>query len=193
MNVGVLALQGDVREHVEALRDLGVEPDLVKLPRDLAGLQGLIIPGGESTTIGKLMVIYDLLEPIRSRITAGTMAAWGTCAGMILLSKDAGRHDQPLIKVMDTCIERNAFGSQVDSFEAEVPIHGIDGGPFPAVFIRAPVVAAVGSNVEVLGRLPADERIVAIRQESMLATSFHPEIVQDRRLHQYFLSLCSLV
>ena len=120
------------------------------------------------------MVIYDLLEPIRSRITAGTMAAWGTCAGMILLSKDAGRHDQPLIKVMDTCIERNAFGSQVDSFEAEVPIHGIDGGHFPAVFIRAPVVAAVGSNVEVLAGSPPTSALSQSGRNQCLRLHFIP-------------------
>ncbi len=193
MNVGVLALQGDVREHVEALRELGVDADLVKLPRDLEDLQGIIIPGGESTTIGKLMVIYDLLEPIRERILTGKLAAWGTCAGMILLAKDVDGHDQPLFRVMDIGIRRNAFGSQVDSFEADVRVRGIEGGLFPAVFIRAPVVSSVGPNVDVLGRLPSDGSIVAIQQELMFATAFHPEIVKDRRLHRYFLTLCSLV
>ena len=191
MKVGVLALQGDVREHVAALSDLGVDAELVKLPRDLAGLRGIIIPGGESTTIGKLMDTYDLLEPIRDRILAGTMAAWGTCAGMILLSKDIGERCQPLLRVMDIGVQRNAFGSQVDSFEADVPIREIAGGPFPAVFIRAPVVDRVGPSVEVLGRLPSDGSVVAIRQGAMLATAFHPEIVKDRRLHRYFLTLCS--
>ena len=190
MKVGVLALQGDVREHVAALSDLGVDAEQVKLPRDLEGLRGIIIPGGESTTIGKLMVTYDLLEPIRDRILAGTMAAWGTCAGMILLSKDTGERSQPLLGVMDIGVQRNAFGSQVDSFEADVPIRGIAGGPFPAVFIRAPVVDRVGPSVEVLGRLPSNGAVVAIRQEAMFATAFHPEIVQDRRLHRYFLTLC---
>ena len=193
MNVGVLALQGDVREHVAALRELGVAAALVKLPRDLAGVRGLIIPGGESTTIGKLMVSYDLVEPIRARILAGKMAAWGTCAGMILLSRDVGAGEQPLLKLMDTRIERNAFGSQVDSFEADVPLRCLDGAPFPAVFIRAPVVESVGPNVEVLGRLPSTGAIVAIQQNALLATAFHPEIVDDRRLHQYFLTLCSQV
>jgi 5'-phosphate synthase pdxT subunit len=193
MNVGILALQGDVREHAVALQDLGVEAKLVKLPRDLEGLQGIIIPGGESTTIGKLMVIYDLLDPIRDRIASGRLAAWGTCAGMILLSKDIGESEQPLLKVMDTCIQRNAFGSQVDSFEADVPIRGLDDGLFPAVFIRAPVVRSVGPHVTVLGRLPADGCIVAIQQDTMLATAFHPEMVDDRRLHQHFLTMCSAV
>ena len=193
MNVGVLALQGDVREHVDALRELGVDAKLVKLPRDTEDLQGLIIPGGESTTIGKLMVIFDLLEPIRQRIQSGKMAAWGTCAGMILLSKDVSEHDQPLLNVMDTRIQRNFFGSQLDSFEADVPICCIDGEPFPAVFIRAPTVESVGQNVEVLARLPSDGSIVAIQQDTMFATAFHPEIVSDRRLHQYFLTLCSQV
>ena len=193
MNVGVLALQGDVREHVEALGDLGVDANLVKLPRDLEDLQGIIIPGGESTTIGKLMVFYDLLEPIRDRICAGKLAVWGTCAGMILLAKNVDGHDQPLFRVMDVDIQRNAFGSQIDSFESEVVIRSIEGGPFPAVFIRAPVVRSVGPNVDVLGRLPSDGSIVAIQQERMFATAFHPEIVKDRRLHRYFLTLCSLV
>ena len=174
MKVGVLALQGDVREHVEALSDLGVTATLVKLPRDLEGVRGIIIPGGESTTIGKLMETYDLIEPLRDRILAGTMAAWGTCAGMILLSRDTGDQTQPLLRVMDIGVQRNAFGSQVDSFEADVPIQGIAGGPFPAVFIRAPVVSAVGPSVEVLGRLPSDESVVAIRQEAMFATSLSP-------------------
>lgn len=193
MKVGVLALQGDVREHVEALSDLGVTAKLVKLPRDLENVQGLIIPGGESTTIGKLMVTYDLIEPIRDRILAGTMAAWGTCAGMILLAKDTGEQSQPLLQVMDIGVQRNAFGSQVDSFEADVPIQGMEGGPFPAVFIRAPIVSSVGPHVEVLGRLPSTGNVVAIRQEAMFATSFHPEIVKDRRLHRYFLTLCTQV
>lgn len=189
----MLALQGDVREHEIALRDLGIDAYQVRLPRDLEGLQGLIIPGGESTTIGKLMVIFDLLEPIRQRIQAQQMAVWGTCAGMILLAKDVGEGVQPLLRVMDTRIQRNAFGSQVDSFETEVPVSCLAGGPFPAVFIRAPRVDAVGPGVEVLGRLPADGGIVAIQQDLMLATAFHPEIVSDRRLHQYFLSLCAQV
>ena len=193
MKVGVLALQGDVREHVTALRDLGVEAAQVKLPRDLEGVQGLIIPGGESTTIGKLMVIYDMVEPIRERILAGAMAAWGTCAGMILLANDIGVHEQPLLSVMDTRIRRNAFGSQVESFEADVPLRCIEGEPFPAVFIRAPVVEAVGPDVEVLGRLPSNGCMVAIQQGTVLATAFHPEIVADRRLHQYFLTLCARV
>ncbi len=193
MNVGVLALQGDVREHVAALRELGVDAKLVKLPKDLKDVQGLIIPGGESTTIGKLMVIFDLLEPIRHRIQAGTMAAWGTCAGMILLSKNVNDHDQPLLNVMDSRIQRNSFGSQIDSFEADIPIQCIDGEPFPAVFIRAPTVESVGPHVEVLARLPADGRIVAIQQDTMFATAFHPEIVSDRRLHQHFLTLCNEV
>ena len=193
MNVGVLALQGDVREHVEALGDLGVDANLVKLPRDLEDLQGIIVPGGESTTIGKLMVFYDLLEPIRDRIRAGKLAVWGTCAGMILLAKNVDGHDQPLFRVMDVDIQRNAFGSQIDSFETEVTIRCIEGGPFPAVFIRAPVVRSVGPNVDVLGRLPSNGGIVAIQQERMFATAFHPEIVKDRRLHQYFLTLCAHV
>lgn len=193
MKVGVLALQGDVREHVAALSDLGLDAHQVRLPKHLEDLQGLIIPGGESTTIGKLMVIFDLLEPIRQRIQARQMAVWGTCAGMILLAKDVGQDVQPLLGVMDTRIRRNAFGSQVDSFETEVSVSCLVGDPFPAVFIRAPKVDAVGPSVKVLGSLPADGSIVAIQQDLMLATAFHPEIVSDRRLHQYFLSLCAQV
>ncbi len=193
MNVGVLAVQGDVREHVDALRELGIDAEQVKLPKDLEDLQGLIIPGGESTTIGKLMVIFDLLEPIRHRILAEKMAVWGTCAGMILLAKDIGESAQPLLGVMDSRILRNVFGSQINSFEADVPIECINGGPFPAVFIRAPMVESIGPNVAVLGRLPSNDCIVAIQQDLMLATAFHPEIVGDRRLHQYFLTLCSRV
>ena len=193
MNVGVLALQGDVREHARALGDLGVQASEVRLPKDLEDLQGLIIPGGESTTIGKLMVIFDMLEPIRQRILAEEMAVWGTCAGMILLSKNVVGHTQPLLRMMNSTIQRNAFGSQVASFEADVPIAGIEGGPFPAVFIRAPLVEAVGPEVEVLARLPGDGSIVAIQEDLMLATAFHPEIVDDRRLHRHFLTVCARV
>jgi 5'-phosphate synthase pdxT subunit len=192
MKIGVLALQGDFSEHLQMLRRLGVEGVEVRLPRDLAGLDGLIIPGGESTTIGKLAVQYDLMEPIRE--LAQTRPVWGTCAGAIFLSKDA-RRPQPLLALMDIVVERNAFGRQVDSFETDLHVPVLEGGksngqprPFHAVFIRAPIIAQVGAGVDVLAKLP-DGRIVAARQRNLLVTSFHPELTGDNRFHLYFLSL----
>ena len=191
---GVLALQGDFLEHVQMLRSLDVETVEVRLPQQLRELDGLIIPGGESTTIGKLAVAYKLVEPIRRMAEEGR-PVWGTCAGMILLAKDIGR-DQPLIGVMDVAVKRNAFGRQVDSFEADLAIPALDavsaaeeqGRPFRAVFIRAPYIQSVGDQVLVLSRL-ADGTIVAARQDNLLATAFHPEISGDTRFHRYFLSL----
>jgi 5'-phosphate synthase pdxT subunit len=183
--IGVLALQGAFIEHVHALERLGVTAREVRLPRDLDGLDGLIMPGGESTTIGKLMVQYDLDEPIRERARAG-FPIWGTCAGMILLAKDIGGLRQPLIGVMDIVVERNAFGRQLDSFEADLAIPVIGAEPFPTVFIRAPLIHAVHGDVVVLATL-ADGRIVAARQGNLLATSFHPELTSDDRLHRYFV------
>lgn len=193
MNIGVLALQGDFLEHLQVLKRLGVTGVEVRLPRDLEGLDGLIIPGGESTTIGKLAEHYRLMEPIRQ--LAGNKPVWGTCAGAIFLSKDIHR-PQPLLRLMDIVVERNAFGRQVDSFEAdlEVPVLGSAGNgqprPFHAVFIRAPLIERVGEGVEVLAKLP-DGRIVAARQKNLLATSFHPELTPDDRLHRYFLNLAN--
>ncbi len=184
--IGVLALQGAFIEHVHALERLGVEAREVRLPRDLDGLDGLIMPGGESTTIGKLMVQYGLDEPIRARARAG-FPIWGTCAGMILLAKDIGGLRQPLIGVMDIVVERNAFGRQLDSFEADLVIPVIGAEPFPTVFIRAPLIHAVHGDAVVLATL-ADGRIVAARQGNLLATSFHPELTHDDRLHRYFLT-----
>jgi len=176
------------------LRSLDVEAVEVRLPQQLRELDGLIIPGGESTTIGKLAVAYKLVEPIRRMAEEGR-PVWGTCAGMILLAKDIGR-DQPLIGVMDVAVKRNAFGRQVDSFEADLAIPALDavsaaeeqGRPFRAVFIRAPYIQSVGDQVLVLSRL-ADGTIVAARQDNLLATAFHPEISGDTRFHRYFLSL----
>lgn len=187
--VGVLALQGAFIEHSAILQALGVEAAEVRLPGDMAGLDGLIIPGGESTTIGKLAVSYELVEPIRQLAAAGR-PIWGTCAGMILMAKDIGRHDQPLLGLMDITVQRNAFGRQVDSFveELEVPALGPDGGPFPGVFIRAPLIERAGPEVEVLARLP-EGAIVAARQGSLLVTAFHPELTQDYRFHRFFLAL----
>ncbi len=186
--VGVLALQGAFREHLEVLARLGVEGREVRLPRHLEGLDGLIIPGGESTTIGKLAVEYGLLEPLRELAAAG-LPTWGTCAGLILLARDVGR-DQPLMGVLDIAVERNAFGRQVNSFEADlrVPVLDEPERPFRAVFIRAPLVTRVGAGVDVLARLD-DGRIVAVRQGNLLGTSFHPELTDDDRFHRYFLSM----
>jgi pyridoxal 5'-phosphate synthase pdxT subunit len=190
VKIGVLALQGDFREHAAMLRKIGVEPVEVRLPRDLDGVHGLIIPGGESTTIGKLLVIFDLLEPVRDRARDG-FPIYGTCAGAIILAKDVvdGRAvDQPLLGLMDVRIRRNVFGRQVDSFEAEVPITPLGSLPYHAVFIRAPVIESIGPSVDVLGRL-ADGSIVAAQQGNLLATSFHPELTADGRLHRYFVEL----
>jgi pyridoxal 5''-phosphate synthase, glutaminase subunit Pdx2 len=189
MKMGVLALQGDFAEHQVMLEKLGTEVIQVRLPRDLAGLDGLIIPGGESTTIGKLATEFGLMEPLRQ--FAKEHAIWGTCAGAIFLSKDA-RRNQPLLGLMDIVVERNAFGRQVDSFEIglNVPVLADKGGnaPFHAVFIRAPLIESVGKGVEVLTTLE-DGRIVAARQGKLLATSFHPELTADDRFHRYFTEL----
>jgi len=183
---GVLALQGAFLEHERALQRVGVEAREVRLPADLEGLAGLIIPGGESTTIGKLMTTYDLVEPVREMARDG-VPIWGTCAGMILLARDIGGLAQPLIGVMNITAERNAFGRQLDSFEVGVDLPALGTVPFPAVFIRAPLILAVGEDVDVLGRL-ADGRIVAARQANLLATAFHPELTADDRLHRYFVA-----
>jgi 5'-phosphate synthase pdxT subunit len=187
MTVGVLALQGAFREHEEMLHRMGVATRQVRLPRDLAEVDRIILPGGESTTIGKLLVMYDLLNPLRERILAG-MPAWGTCAGAILMSRRIvdGRPDQPALQVMDIEARRNAFGSQLDSFEADVVIKGLD-RPFHTVFIRAPILEKPGEQCQILASLP-DGRIVAARQNNMLATSFHPELTDDSRIHELFLT-----
>jgi 5'-phosphate synthase pdxT subunit len=190
MKIGVLALQGAFIEHEKTLRGLGVEASQVRLPVDLVGLDGLILPGGESTTIGKLAVKYGLIEPIRAMAAEGK-PLWGTCAGMIFMSKDVQR-DQPLLGLMDVTVRRNAFGRQVDSFETDLDVPVIatpeNKHPFHAIFIRAPLIESVGPGVEVLARL-ADGTIVAARQNNWLATSFHPELSNDDRFHRYFLSL----
>jgi 5'-phosphate synthase pdxT subunit len=186
MKIGVLALQGAFIEHEKMLRSLGVEAVEVRLPSDLEGLDGLIIPGGESTTIGKLAVEYGLIEPLRQ--FARTMPTWGTCAGMIFLAKDIGIDRQPILGLMDITVNRNAFGRQVDSFETDLPITVLDDVPFHMVFIRAPVVTDVSSGVDVLAKL-ADGRIIAVQQGHLLATAFHPELTDDERLHRYFLEL----
>lgn len=184
--IGVLGLQGDVSEHITALERCGALARQVLRPGDLAGLDGIIIPGGESTTIGQLLVDFGLIEPLRALIRDG-LPAWGTCAGLILLARDVGR-DQPLIGGLDIEVDRNAFGRQVDSFETDLEIHGLDGGPIRAVFIRAPAVTAVGPGVHVLATL-ADGTIVAVRHARSLGTAFHPELSGDDRLHADFVRM----
>ena len=188
MEIGVLALQGDFIEHYRILQSLDVNPRLVKLPKDLENLQGLIIPGGESTTIGKLATAYELIAPLRR--FGQSQAILGTCAGAIFLSKDVAR-EQPLLRLMDIQVERNAFGRQVDSFEIDLPAPFLENGesnPYHAVFIRAPIIKSVSGRAEVLLSLP-DGGIVAAQQGKLLATSFHPELTSDNRFHQYFLEL----
>ncbi len=193
MKIGILALQGDFAEHSATLENLGVETHEVRLPGQLEALDGLIIPGGESTTIGKLAEDYQLIEPIRE--FSKTKAIWGTCAGAIFLSKDA-RRKQPLLGLMDITVERNAFGRQVESFEIDLEVPALqklepqNGHPFHAVFIRAPLIESVGGTARTLATLP-DGRIVAAQQGKLLATSFHPELTPDDRFHRYFLSLAS--
>ena len=184
--VGVLALQGDVREHAAALADLGAHPVEVRSPADLAGVDALVLPGGESTTMSLLLGSSGLFEPLARRLADG-MPALGTCAGMILLSTHVldGRPDQRSFAAVDIDVRRNAFGRQVDSFEVPVPVEGVPGGPFPAVFIRAPVVERAGPDVEVLASV--DGRAVLCRQGRVLAAAFHPELSGDLRLHQLFV------
>ncbi len=189
--VGVLALQGDFEEHIAMLRGLGADAREVRLPEDLAVVGGLIIPGGESTTIGLLAQEYALIEAIRER-AAGGMPVWGTCAGMILMAKRitrSRRGGQPVLGLMDITVQRNAFGRQVDSFEADVPIAGLGDDPFRCVFIRAPLIESVGPSVRVLARLPDTGEIIAAQEGRLLVTSFHPELTGDARLHGYFMSL----
>ncbi len=190
MKIGVLALQGDFAEHVAILKRLGVETFEVRLPIHLEHLDGLIIPGGESTTIGKLSVDFGLLEPLRK--FGKKHAIWGTCAGAIFLSKDA-RRSQPLLNLMDITVQRNAFGRQVDSFEADLDIEPLKQAtktttPYHAIFIRAPIIESMQGKAKTLCALP-DGRIVAAQQGKLLATSFHPELTQDARFHEYFLAL----
>ncbi len=187
MTVGVLALQGDFREHAEALASIGQMPVEVRKPAQLDGLAGLIIPGGESTTIARLILRYGFHEPLRALCASGR-PVWGTCAGAILLAKRVDALDRPGLATMDIAVTRNAFGRQVDSFEASVELAGVAGGAFRAIFIRAPVIEWVGAEVEALGRLE-DGAIVAARQGNLLATAFHPELSGDTRLHEYFLTI----
>jgi 5'-phosphate synthase pdxT subunit len=190
MKIGVLALQGAFIEHEQMLQRMGVEAVEVRLPKDLEGCAGVIIPGGESTTIGKLAVQYNLIEPLRELARSGK-PLWGTCAGLIFMAKDVQR-DQPLLGLMDVTVQRNAFGRQVDSFEANLSIKGVDGEKlFHAIFIRAPLIESVGAGVDVLACVEKDnqEVIVAAQQGNLLVTSFHPELSNDDRFHRYFVKM----
>ncbi|GAA5188867.1 pyridoxal 5'-phosphate synthase glutaminase subunit PdxT [Rugosimonospora acidiphila] len=191
--VGVLALQGDVREHLRALVECGVNARSVRRPEELDAVDALIIPGGESTTISKLAIEFGLADPVRKRIGEG-MPAYGSCAGMIMLAGEVldGRPDQESFAGIDMTVRRNAFGRQVDSFEAPVRLDGVGGPAFHAVFIRAPWVERVGGDVQVIGTIedgPAAGRIVAVRQGNLLATAFHPELTGDLRVHRLFVDL----
>ncbi|MGV9297498.1 pyridoxal 5'-phosphate synthase glutaminase subunit PdxT [Amycolatopsis sp. NPDC003676] len=197
--VGVLALQGAVREHVAMLESAGARAVPVRRPTELSEIDGLVLPGGESTTMSRLLETFELLEPLREAI-AGGLPAFGSCAGMILLARQVldGRPDQQQLGGLDVVVRRNAFGRQVDSFEADLPFAGVPGGPLHAVFIRAPWVEKAGDGVEVLATVPDPEdppdgpradRIVAVRQGAVVATAFHPEITRDERVHRLFVEL----
>ncbi|WP_026931843.1 pyridoxal 5'-phosphate synthase glutaminase subunit PdxT [Glycomyces tenuis] len=196
--IGVLALQGDVVDHMRAVEAAGARAVPVRRESELDSVDGLVIPGGESTTMSKLLAVFELFEPLQKRLDAG-MPAFGSCAGMIMLADEVldGRPDQRSFGAIPMTVRRNAFGRQVDSFEAPIDLEGMVGGPFHGVFIRAPWVERVGEGVEVLGRVnsgdgPADEaggRIVAVRAGACMATSFHPEVTPDARVHQYFVDM----
>jgi 5'-phosphate synthase pdxT subunit len=195
MRIGVFALQGDVREHLRMLNGSGAQAVAVRRPDDLEGIDGIVLPGGESTTMHKLAVAFDLFEPLRAYVRKG-LPAFGTCAGMILLADDieGAIEGQETIGGLDVTVRRNAFGRQVDSFEADLDMTAVDPADphFHAVFIRAPWVEQVGDEVETLARIasgPATGRIVAVRQGNLIATSFHPELTGDDRMHRYFVKL----
>ena len=183
--VGVLALQGDFREHLEMLGGIGVKPREVRLPADLDGIAAIVIPGGESTTIGKLAVRFEVLEPLR-RLIEGGLPTYGTCAGLIFSAMAVTEGSQPLLGVLDIVVERNAFGRQNESFETDLDIVGLD-DPFHAVFIRAPWVAKVGGGVDVLATV--DDHPVMVRQGTIIGTSFHPELTGDDRIHRMLVDM----
>jgi pyridoxal 5'-phosphate synthase pdxT subunit len=193
LTIGVLALQGDVREHLHVLRAAGVQAVRVRRPDELGGIDGLVLPGGESTTIVKLARTFDLLEPLRKRISDG-LPVFGSCAGMILLADRlvGGPDGQETFGGIDVTVRRNAFGRQVDSFEADLAVDGLEGGPLHAVFIRAPWVESVGPAATPLATItagPAAGKVVVVRQGQLLATSFHPELTGDGRMHAYFCDM----
>ncbi|HEU0022385.1 MAG TPA: pyridoxal 5'-phosphate synthase glutaminase subunit PdxT [Dehalococcoidia bacterium] len=189
MKIGVLAIQGDFIEHIAILGKLGVSSRQVRLPEQFADLDGLIIPGGESTTLSRLMSLYQLREPV-ARMAQQHQAVWGTCAGMIMMAHEITEADPIPLQLMDIGVQRNAFGRQIDSFEQDLDIAEFDAPPFHAIFIRAPVIFRVGDGVKVLATLP-DGRPVAVQQGKLLATSFHPELTSDTRFHQHFLDLAA--
>ncbi len=184
--VGVLGLQGDFAEHLHTLREIGAEAIDVRRPEQLGDLDALIIPGGESTTIGKLAERYQIIPALRERIAEG-MPVWGTCAGAIFMAKDVPGHPHPILSAMDISVERNAFGRQLDSFEADLDVKEIGGKPYHAVFIRAPKITTTARDVKTVASLD-DGTVVAARQGNLLATSFHPELTPDDRFHRYFLT-----
>ncbi|GAA4404166.1 pyridoxal 5'-phosphate synthase glutaminase subunit PdxT [Tsukamurella soli] len=198
VRIGVLALQGDVREHRQALAAAGAESALVRTAADLAAVDGIVLPGGESTTISRLLGVFELYEPLRDALATG-LPAYGSCAGMILLASEVldTRPDMRCLAGIDMTVRRNAFGRQVDSFETDLVVAGVDGGPMRAVFIRAPWVERVGEGVQVLATVPtsasgpdgAAGTVVAVRQGNAVATSFHPEVTGDLRMHEYFVRL----
>ena len=187
MKIGVLAVQGDFAEHIAILRSIDVDAREVRLPEQLDALDGLIIPGGESTTLSRLMSLYNLREPIAQMASGGT-PVWGTCAGMIMLANEITEQDPVPLGLMDIGVQRNAFGRQVDSFEQELQISPLSDEPYNCIFIRAPVVIRIGESVEVLASLD-DGRPVAVQQDNLMATAFHPELTRDARVHQYFCEL----
>ena len=187
LTVGVVAVQGDFAEHIALLNQLNVTTREVRLPRDLEGLDALIIPGGESTTLRHLFDLYDLTEPITSLASSG-VPTWGTCAGMIMMASELEDHRPQPLGLMDVTVSRNAYGRQVDSFQTEIVFPNIGDEPFHAVFIRAPAATRIGPDVEILGTL-SDGTPIALRQGNLLVTSFHPELTRDTRFHQFFLSL----
>ena len=189
MLIGVLAIQGDFIEHINILQTLGVECREIRLPEQLSDVDGLIIPGGESTTLSRLLTRYDLRQPIKKLATDGK-PLWGTCAGMIMMASEITENDPVPLEIMDIGVQRNAFGRQIDSFEQELEITGFDETPYHAIFIRAPVIKRVGSGISIMASLQ-DGRPVAVQQANLMATSFHPELTKDSRFHTHFLNLNS--
>ena len=189
MLIGVLAIQGDFIEHINILQTLGVECREIRLPEQLSDVDGLIIPGGESTTLSRLLTRYDLRQPIKKLATDGK-PLWGTCAGMIMMASEITENDPVPLEIMDIGVQRNAFGRQIDSFEQDLKITGFDETPYHAIFIRAPVIKRVGSGVSIMASLQ-DGRPVAVQQANLMATSFHPELTKDSRFHTHFLNLNS--
>jgi len=185
LKIGILSLQGSFVEHAKVIKNLGAKVISIRLPHQLDEISGLIIPGGESTTIGKLMEKYGFITPLKNKIENG-FPVYGTCAGLIVLAKNIGHYKQPILGIMDISVERNAFGRQLDSFEENISIEKLGPRPFRAIFIRAPIIKSVGPNVNTLARLKNDQ-IVAAEENNMLVTAFHPELTEDLRIHSYFL------